>query len=302
MTLIDIVSQCDELLGEIASSLSNLSPDVPSKMMESWKKQIRLQSYLHESISLLQIRDVVWETVKDMNDEDNRIKKSTQNQTTSTASPNVWTFNGKEIEFSMAKYLSMLSYTTMTWTIYDNLFNVVARMAAIPELASGTKWNPKLQALYDLKAPIQDEPNEGEKLSEKAKKFLFPKTVHDFAIEQYAWPCAFSYTIRNWLVHEGMNQGDCPLFKSDEILDGFIMSGPAKKNIETTLRKLYKEKDKLNSIWQKVDANGNLNVNLADMLEFCHSEIDSLFIALLPWSIESFEIQIKYFGIARKLY
>ena len=303
MTLIDIVGQCDQKLYELENNLSILPLHIPAKVKGLWQSQVKFRNYLNKSASLLIAREAAWKTVKNMADDTKRSARLAKNQADHDPQKpetlNKWTFNGLEIDFSVARYLALVSYTTTTWAIYDNLFNVVGRIAAIPELSRDPRRNPKLQALYDLKNSSLSEFNGEENQSDKSKKiYLFQQVVHEYAIEQYAWSCAFSYEIRNWLVHEGMKKGDLSLFKGDEILDGLILSPDTKQHIEKTITSRFKENHRdiarFDSIWTQ--DNAVPDIDLAIIFEYCHSEIDSLFISLLPWAVGSLENQVVHFG------
>lgn len=181
------------------------------------------------------------------------------------------------MEFGVARHLSLTAYASVTWSIYDRLANACGRLAGVSEIAENPKKNPKA-----------------------CEDFLGTKDVLGFAghlhiRESYSWPLKTAYKIRNWLLHEGYEEGGTPLFQGDRIDDRLFLHGDAIKHLQNSCG--FTENDgKIALSCVGKDRECWIRGNLLEILELYHTEIDTMLTALLKWSVDSFVGQIKAFA------
>jgi hypothetical protein len=199
----------------------------------------------------------------------------------------VVTIDGRSLSFGCARHLALVSYMTVTWSIYDRLANVCGRLSAAKHIGSSNpKQNPKL---------VEDFLTMDDKGNPKKVDWFLGFFCHDLAWQAYFVPVQISYKLRNWLVHEGYELGSVPLFEGGNISDRLILSEEAVKILRRASR--YQRdgnKVQLSCIDSKDDVFDNRD--LISLLELCHSEIDRLFQGLSQWTVTSFVEQIKAFS------
>ncbi len=266
-------------LKECWTGLQNPPSDsmLPDTCYEQWKDRAILHRVLQGTSPLFEVREKACNLVDE-------VAESIATDTESN--PNLIQYNNIEMDFATARHLVLTSYITTTWAIYDRLANVCGRLAGTSDLGDNPRQNPK--ACENL---LGIENKDGK----HKKKELMGFSVHKKVRDAYAWPLNISYKIRNWLVHEGYELGETTLFKSTDIIDGFILSDDAILSFETKCN-------------HKSDENGSLDNCCLDGAEECwptkdlyiilkkyNNEIDAMFASLLTWSVESYVLQIKHF-------
>lgn len=264
------------------------SPSLPPKCYEHWEIRASLHKDLSGTIAIFQAREAAWKLVgevakakpvysnDDINDDQTQLKN-----------PNAVKYGNIEMEYGVARHLVLTSYVSTVWSIYDRLANVCGRLSSICEIANHQKQNPKL--CETLLGEIEDQ---GKR--KKQDTMGFGGHVHIAAA--YAWPIKVSYKIRNWLVHEGYEEGSVLLFNGNGISDQFILHGDAIRQLQKVCGgENYGNKkgestciSEMEDCWQHGD--------LLKILEQYNKEIDTMFTALLKWSVESFVGQIKAFA------
>jgi len=261
------VSVCSEKLKAVWTELHKpVRSSLPRKCQEQWTKRAMLYRILEGTSELFPVRSMAWKTAKSIL-LDSNIKD---------AEKNIVKYGNNQMTFSVARHLSLTSYMTTTWSVYDRLANVCGRIAAISELSENPRQNPK--ACQDF----------------LGKKDILGFSAHLPIKQAYAWPMKVTYKIRNWLVHEGYDEGGTPLFKSERIADGFILHDDASKYIERICG-FRIENGKINNCCLKAFEERWLAMDLLEILPSYHAEIDTLFEGLLKWSVMSFIEQIKAF-------
>jgi hypothetical protein len=275
MALSDNITKAITYLKDINNNLN--TGGITQEVRGHLEKIYNLHIYLDRSRHLLESQKLAWENIEYMADSERREKQDLDFQNQNKIN-NPWIHNGRRVEYSRQRHLTLTSYIVVTWTIYDNLFNVVGRIITIPNSTKDLK-NPQLPSLYR---------------ESEAKKY--PLTIHTFVKNNFGWYCAFSYEIRNWLTHEGeyRSNDNIKLFKGDKIDDGFALSNESKKYFEDNSKELMKDYDDCFRADQEL-ANKWNNEDLAEILVYCHDKIDNLFEKLLPWAIESLKMQIQLF-------
>jgi hypothetical protein len=277
MALSDNITEAITYLKDIKSFLDT---DVITQEVRAYLKRISdLHIYLERSHRLYEFQKLAWKNVEYMTDLDRRQKHVLDFQRQNEINES-WNHNGQRVEYSHQRHLVLTSYVTVTWSIYDNLFNVVGYIITVPDITKELhNLKLKLPSLYR---------------SNEAKKY--PLTIHTFVKNSFGWYCAFSYEIRNWLVHEGEHRcnDNIKLFKSDKIDDGFTLSNESKEYFEDNSKELMKDYDDCFKADQEL-ANKWNNGDITEILAHCHDKIDNLFEKLLPWAIESLKKQIQLF-------
>ncbi len=249
--------------------LQGVSPSVlPSRCYEQWTKRAMLHRVLDGTSSIFPTRQAAWDAVQAV-------------VTSATNAPdpaiNIVQHGGIEMDFSIARHLSLTSYVAVSWAAYDRLANVCGRLAGIAELAENPRQNPK--ACEDF----------------LGKKDILGFASHLHVREGYAWPLKISYKVRNWLVHEGYEEGGTPLFSGDRIPDGFRLHEDAAKYLQKccdygvdTGRIEHCCISAADECWDTRD--------LLQILTAYHQEVDELFSALVKWSVNAFIGQIQVFA------
>jgi hypothetical protein len=213
---------------------------------------------------------------------------------------------GIEMDFSCARHLALVSYASVSWSIYDRLTNICGRMAATQQVRDHHKHNPKLVEHLLAKEKERSNASDSEysaKDKTQSGRYEYGNQLFAFSMQYhlwtaYDWPTRVIYTIRNWLVHEGDSIGNVRLFRSDSIEDRLCLHSDAISFIEN---RCYLEIDGNDEIrrcclrgaenpWTK-----NRDVDLISVLEAYHGEVDTMLSALLKWCVESFVGQFAAF-------
>lgn len=278
----DLKQQVEESAKALRTAWAGLSkvPDsasLPSKCYELWMKRASLHVALTGTIAIFEARAEAWKVVKVVAESEPIIPADVPSgDPTIRTSPNIVMYSSVPMEYSVARHLALASYASVAWSIYDRLANVCGRVAGVSEVADNPRQNPK--ACEDF----------------LGKKDMLGFASHMHMREAYAWPLKVSYKLRNWLIHEGYEEGGTPLFRSDRVSDRFFLHSDAIKQLQNNcgfsdddgkigLSCVGKDKE----CWGRGD--------LLEILELYHSELDTMFASLLKWSIVSFTSQIHIF-------
>lgn len=272
----------------VVQSAANLS--LPPMCYEYWVKKAGLHHALAATEDLFTVREIAWKAVKEITSPDNivrsndtrdyqqkRAKAEKADTSPNKNKDNLVYYQKSEVEFLIARNLVLTAYVVTTWSIYDRIVNVCGRLAGVSKLSENPQHNPK--ACQDL----------------LGKEDTLGFGAHRHLKEAYAWPLKVSYKVRNWLVHEGYEQGNIPLFEGHRIEDGFILHKDAKNHFEKYCG-YEMENGKVKACclgekeecWQSKD--------LLIILEKYHTEIDVMLLSLLKWSVNSFVGQITAFA------
>ena len=243
---------------------------LPIKCVEKWSKRADLHQVLSGTVPLFAAREMAWSIVL-----------STAKAQATGKEPESVRYGDVEMNFAVARHLSLTAYVSVCWSVYDRLANVCGRLAGTADLAENPKLNPK---------PCEDLVGDSGK-----KKDTLGFASHFHLREAYSWPLRVSYKIRNWLVHEGYEEGGTPLFRGDRIIDGFNLHSDAIIYLQKCCE--YEVNDgrigcscvtKENERWSSGD--------LIQILELYHRENDTMFAGLLSWTVDSFVQQIRIFA------
>jgi len=239
------------------------SASLPRKCYDQWIKRADLHQALIGTIAIFPAKDAAWRLVQSVAQA--RPVRGTDNDVT---------YGSIEVDFSIARHLALASYVSVAWSAYDRIANVCGRIAGVNDMAMNPQQNPKV---------FEDFLGDKDRLG-------FASQLH--IREAYGWPVRVSYRFRNWLVHEGYEIGGTPLFAGNRIQDGFLLDNKA---IELLLKSCSYD----GKIGSCCIAAGDTSWDSRDMLRILalyHYEIDTMFAALLKWSVDSFVGQIRAFA------
>jgi hypothetical protein len=249
---------------------------LPAKCYEQWRTRAALHQLLTRTIPILAARDSAWKIVQG-------VAKAQEVKD----KPKTVNYGDIEMEFTVARHLALTSYVSITWSIYDRLANVCGRLSSVGEVGNHPKQNPKL--CEDLLGEIEEQ-------GKRKKRDTMGFGGHFHIYAAYAWPIKVSYKIRNWLVHEGYEEGSILLFEGDGIADRFILNIDAVQHLQRACGGANDGNKKGESTCVSENDDYWINRDLLRILEQYNSEIDTMFVGLLKWSVGSFVGQIKAFA------
>jgi len=253
-----------------AQVTSGQTTSLPSKCFEEWATLSKLYIVLERTQSLFGARAVAWAAVQEL---------SNAPIVSSNAGIDRVNFNAAEVEFSVARHLALMAYMAATWSIYDRLSNVCGRLMATKEVSSNPKHNPKAC----------------EHLLGTQNNVCLGFATHSYVAKSYEWPLKLSYKVRNWLVHEGYDFGETPMFRGPNVVDGFKLNPDAIKLLEGTCGFAKDDSgDLMKTCVPSVDEPWH-NENLLEILFVYNTEIDMMFTALVSWSVSSIDSQVRAF-------
>ena len=253
-----------------------LTSSLPAKCYEQWRERAGMHQVLTSTIPILAARDTAWKIVQELAN-----AQEVNNKSKTVKYANI------EMEFAVARHLALTSYVSVTWSIYDRLANVCGRISSVGGIGNHQKQNPKL--CEDLLGELEEQ---GKR--KKRDTMGFGGHLHIYAA--YAWPIKVSYKIRNWLVHEGYEEGSIALFEGEGIPDRFMLHVDAIQRLQKVCGGEDSGKKKGDSTCVSEENDCWMHRDLLKVLEQYHAEIDTMFTALLQWSVDSFVGQIKAFA------
>lgn len=172
---------------------------LPPECYEQWIKKAAYFKVLNGTDSLLDAREIAWLAVEALAVPPNG----------GNVQQNTVVFGTLTMDFAVARHLALTTYVAVTWSVFDRLTNVCGRLAGISSMAENPSRNPKVF----------------EGFFGKEDMLGFSGQMH--LRNAYSWPLRVSYKLRNWLVHEGYEVGETPLFAGDRIADGFRLHDSA---------------------------------------------------------------------------
>ncbi len=188
-------------------------------------------------------------------------------------------FGQQELPFHIARHLALSAYVCSNWAIYDRLANYCGRIAGAPSLAEDAGSNPKLLG----------------NIIDHGKKDVFGFACHSIVLESYAWPIRVAYKIRNWIVHEGVEEGAIPMFAGDQLANGLTLHTAAKEHLvkcgSGQMVAGRFEQCRLPAAEEKWSTG-----DLLQILPQYQNEIDTMYSALVPWATHALEFQMRFFS------
>lgn len=264
------------ILEQEARALRGLQPIIarikasryPVESSSNWERRSNQVTILEGTIPLFQLRAEAWRIVLELS-----IANNMGDQLNSRV-----IHGGLEMRFEVARHLAVTSYFCSAWAIYDRLSNFCGRLAAFANLSENPKSNPKLC---------------GDIIDSKKDNIGF--SINKMVEHSYAWPIKTSYKIRNWLVHEGYDEGSLPLFQGTQFSDQFLLHPDTTKLLEKCCdgkpdngKYQFSRIEAVDETW--------LTRDLLRILPQYHAEIDQMFCELVTWVSQSFLTQIRSFA------
>lgn len=249
---------------------------LPVKCYDQWRSRSEMHRVLTGTIPILIAREAAWKIVQDVAAAQEVMNK-----------PKTVEYANTEMEFAVARHLALTSYISVTWSIYDRLANVCGRLSSIGEVSNHSKQNPKL---------CEDLLGEMDKEGKRKKRDTMGFGGHLHIYAAYAWPIKVSYKIRNWLVHEGYEEGSTSLFEGESIADQFKLHIDAVQQLQMACGGENDGRRKGEATCVSESDDCWMHCDLLKILEQYNNEIDTMFTALLKWSVDSFVGQIRAFA------
>lgn len=269
-----IEGSIERLKSTYAQSASAVSgkASIPASCYDLWQKRASLHAELKDTLELMPMRESAWNVVNSVLD-DEKVADRTDS---------IVLFCGQSMPFGTARHLALSAYLTTTWSIYDRVSNVCGRLIGHESIGNNLlpTSNPKLVEHFMRES----------KDKYKQHGFSLAKIVS----EAYGWPASVSYSIRNWLIHEGLNAEGVSLFRGNTLADSFEISDDAIVRIEGFCEVNGAQRSH-SCLCAEADYPWYDKMVLT-ILERCHSELDELFSSLLQWAVTSFAGQASLFS------
>lgn len=261
------ISDSAAQLQGIVTAIRTGRPKLPSGCLEKWESRALLHQQLLGTSQMFPARDSAWKLLQSI-----------------AVAPLKRTDGGRdfidvgtvEMEFAVARHLALASYITVCWSIYDRISNVCGRISGVPALAEHKSNNPKIIDFFT-----------------KDNQVGFAIQMH--LRESYRWPLMACYKIRNWLVHDGYDDGGRQMFEGHRHSDSFLLHANAKSYVEAEGGYAV-DGGQIQCCCVETKSDPWNKNQLLRILECYHSEIDKMFTSLLRWSVESLVIQVKAFS------
>lgn len=193
---------------------------------------------------------------------------------TDTDNPDNIIFQGLSVPFWHARLFALQTYCSMTWAIYDSLSKVAGKLICVDSQATQRKKPFKLQEDF-----LGQQEN------------CLGSRMHTHLKKSYGWPIGFSYSIRNWLIHDGNYKDGVELFESRSITaTPYRISDEAWEKLEKQCQKEYKVQETQTRYsdpwpWHRD--------NLHRLFKTLHKEADEAIGIVICWAAKSVKSQAK---------
>ena len=249
---------------------------LPIEVYDNWEKLSRLHNSLESSKAVLKCRDEAWKVLDGLSTHiaDGGLKLIDEYCCE-------WT--GQVVPFGVVCKMSLMSYVTWTWALYDRLSNVTGRLAGNANIALANPGcnDPKLVENF---------------LSTSKSKAIDGFVMAEHFPRMYEWPIVASYQFRNCCVHDGGYIEGIPFFKGRAVDEAFLIDGEAVNKLNEVVEKRICQKT--SSFCFSV-INGECKFADGDIrpqLKAINDEIDVALSSLLQWCVEAFVLQVKVFS------
>lgn len=267
---------------------------LPSSCYQHWGQIASTHAILEPSISLLEIRDEAYKSMVSLTKGKEQLNLESRPERDKNILDPV-RYGSIVVSFATARYLSLSSYMSTTWALYDQLTVVAGKLIGPKNFANmrTKKRCPKLpSAFFDMKEKLPDSAEEDTK---EGKTENLPRGFSlDCVIgEKWKWPVFLSYRIRNLVLHDGVGKTNDSFFQSENRISGFCLSEPIQKNLVrefcfATGRQPDVSQEEINQKFPTSDLRVILKQN--------NEEIDALLERLLLWGTDAFKSQIQLFS------
>lgn len=234
----------------------NSSDKNDGELKEFWISQDTLLDDFLSTIQLLPVRLAAWRSFQSIIN-----PRHIESQSQSIIS-----FMDQKIPFSVARSLVLSPYIISTFSFYESLLEICCKITDYKKITKHSKYRKFLEMFIN-----------GQKKAQVNHQL--PKTLTGYC----GWPVKVSYFIRNKIVHEGTTINRKPLFRGDNLSDGFYLN---KEAIDEIMDEC--ESDKIipdQSRWEKEETHPWFDKSIVTIFEHYHSELDEMFVYLLDWSL-----------------
>lgn len=252
---------------------------LPRSCYTHWNEVSDLHKALDNSISLLEIRDKAFETMSEITNPVS-FPPSPQSEEDKSDMVDLVRFGLGPVSFVTARYLSVSSYLSATWALYDRLAVTNGKIIGTSRMMTLNGKNAsKLFDGYFMS---------GAKLGQYEGGFSLDNVVE----EKWRWPVFCSYKIRNMGFHDGFIVGNNPFFKFDDPVNGFRMSDDAENIIIKEFLGMKQDEEPTAE-----DRNERFpDSDLRAVLKQTQEQIDQLVGMLLTWGVNAFREQVLAFS------
>lgn len=265
------IEQSIKLLQSLESRIAaRISTIIPTKCYEYWGEFAANHHVLSGAAELFETRHLALEELR------NLVSQYTEEPE-------------QRLSFAQSRYLRLMAYMTTSWAIYDRLASACGKLLA-PNYF-GEK-NPKLHTDF-LSPPSKEASDARQRRGNRGSVLAF--TAWRVLEEAYAWPLLVSYTIRNWLVHEGDAFGSTPIFHGKMPESGFLLSNKAASRVQEECQHSTDNEGHPGRCCLKERDPWKQPVDILETLVEYHGEIDRMFLGLVKWSVDSFVGQFNAF-------
>lgn len=269
---------------------------VPASCYQHWKDIAAHQSLLLESTPLLSIRNCAFEKLLEITKPNVHALEGELTETSRKYLDPIH-FNGQIVPFATARYLTLSSYVSAVWSLYDRLSIFCGQLIGPVGLAHNplAKRMPKLVHAFIRPEKEQDKEKDKEKDPPGNRPDGF--SLGALLPCQWEWPATICYKIRNLVLHDGIGMGGSGFFASDEYSKGFLLTPDAQ---DLLLSAYLPAKTKNTADYSSRSAGTPgfpwFNNDLRDILERYHGEIDEMLERLIRWGVDSFVKQVTVFA------
>lgn len=167
--------------------------------------------------------------------------------------PTLFVYNGISLPFWQGRLLLLQSYMGACWAVYDS----IAKIAGLLICTDGRAKN--LAKPVKLQEDFLSLPN------------AVGARIQDHLKGAYGWPIGLSYSIRNWVLHDGNSQDGIDLFRYSTPEAGpYQLSEDAWGKVVERCNNRYKVDESLT----RLDPFPSIADDLVGGLAQCHGEVD----------------------------
>lgn len=272
---------------------------VPKKCYKVWRLRSQYHKYLADVGGLVDLRE---KALKEMIELDQDASAST-----SGIDERQFRYYDTLMKFSEVRFFLLVNYMSITWSIYDKLANVCARIVGPLSIgnSSDVTRNAKLYGSFLV--------NKNDKSRDDHEQIIGQNSAHEkshvdrpdgFALDvvlssQWLWPVAVSYKIRNLITHEGMCRVEGDFFVDNSPKNGFKICEDLKRSLERTCTKQVNGAEVSREYLSKLATEEGFpwyGDDLLIILQKYNAEIDDLYSKLLLWCVPSFCSQVTLFS------
>lgn len=275
-----VVSTLKELQADAMNCSGSIDGSLPPSCYKFWIDVLSVHQYLESSIPLLGIRDKAFETMKAVSEMGLKPAELSENSATMIDPVR---YGSCVVPFAMGRYLSLSTYLSATWGLYDRLAlvcGILVKPGNYSDWISGKRMHKLADGFFLVDG------NEG--------VYTRGLSLNRLLEEKWGWPVFCSYRIRNLVLHEGVGMPGDSFFEYDDRLKGFLISDDAKDKIISNYYHVKQIKDQEPTAEMRNEMFPSSD--LRDILRQSNEQIDRLLGNLLNWVTHAFRSQVLAFS------